>query len=109
MATAERIAGRYTNAIMNYRKVLDSAADDRLKRLVHLNLGKIYYNQSLFAESLTHFSEAMSLDDKDPGVKIWTGKSYAALGFRDKARALWSEVLNADKTNEEARKLLGVL
>ena len=40
LATANRVAGRYTLAILEYKRVLDRTSDSRIIKLVHVNLGK---------------------------------------------------------------------
>ncbi len=91
-ATAERVARKYTGAIVSYKDVLARTSDDRIRKLVHVNLGKIYFNQSLFRESLDQFNLALKIDEKDTTPKIWIGKNYSAMGEKEKARAIWSEV-----------------
>jgi tetratricopeptide (TPR) repeat protein len=108
-ATAERVAKKYTGAIVSYKNVIARTSDDKLRKLVHVNLGKIYFNQSLFRESIDQFSQALKIDERDSMPKIWIGKNYSALGEKDKARAIWSEVLTTDGTNAEVKKLLGIM
>jgi predicted negative regulator of RcsB-dependent stress response len=108
-ATAERIAKRYTGAIVSYKNVLARTSDDKLRKLVHVNLGKIYFNQSLYRESIDQFNQALKIDEKDNMPKIWIGKNYSAMGEKDKAKAIWSEVLTTDGTNAEVKKLLGIM
>jgi len=103
----ETMAEQYTNAIMNYRKILDTTEDPQVLKLVHMSLGKIYYKQNLYNESLEQFAEA-SKKTGDVLPKIWAGKAYAALGQRDKAKAVWNDALAADKNNGELKKLLGI-
>lgn len=109
LASVEVIAMRYTNAIMNFKDALSRSDDVRVRKLIHVNLGKIYYSQSLFKESLGHFTIALKIDEKDNFSRIWIGKNYSALGYRDRARAIWSEVLTTDRSNTEVRRLLGVM
>jgi len=109
LASVEVIAKRYTNAIMNFKDALGRSRDDRLRKLIHINLGKIYYNQSLYKESLGHFTIALKLDVKDAASRIWIGKNYHALGQKERARAIWSEALTIDRSNAEIRRLLGVM
>ncbi len=109
LASVEVVAKRYTNAIMNFKDALGRSRDDRLRKLIHVNLGKIYYNQSLYKESLGHFTVALKLDVKDTSSRIWIGKNYHALGQKDRARAIWSEALTIDRSNVEIRRLLGVM
>ncbi len=109
LATANRIAGRYTLAILEYKRVLDRTSDSKIIKLVHVNLGKIYYNRLLFKESLYHFNQALNIDERDNLLKIWIGKNYSALGYKMRAKAIWSEVLATDNSNREVRKLLGLM
>ncbi len=108
-ATAERMAKKYTGAIMTYRKVLAMTPDDRIRELVHFNLGRIYYQQSLFREAIEQFSGALGLNEGSIPSRIWMGRCYLALGDREKARALWNEVLARDGSNAEAKQLLGTI
>jgi tetratricopeptide (TPR) repeat protein len=108
-ATAERVAKKYTGAIMSYKDVLARTSDPAIQKLVHVNLGKIYFNQSLFKESLDQFTLALQMDQKDTLPKIWMGKNYAAMGAKDKAKAIWSEVLTTDGANTEVKELLGTI
>jgi len=109
MAAANMLAQRYTVAIMEYRQVLDKTSDNAIMKLAHIRLGKIFYNQSLYTESLSHFSRALAIDERDNELKIWIGKNYSALGDKTRARAIWSEVLASDSNNAEVRKLLGMM
>lgn len=108
-ATAERTAKKYTGAIVSYKNVLARTSDDSIRKLVHVNLGKIYFNQSLYRESLDQFNLALKIDQKDTIPKIWIGKNYSALGEKDKAKAIWSEVLTTDGANSEVKHLMGAM
>jgi tetratricopeptide (TPR) repeat protein len=105
-ATAEKIAKKFTRAIQSYKNVLARTMDDKIQKLVHVNLGKIYFSQSLYRESLEQFNLALKNDDRDVVPKIWIGKNYSAMGEKNKARAIWSEVLTNDGTNVEVKALL---
>ncbi|MBP7603277.1 MAG: hypothetical protein KBA15_05085 [Spirochaetes bacterium] len=105
-ATLYAISKQYTNAILNYQEILKKTADSAILKLAHINLGKLYFNQSLYNESLVHFTGALAIDERDSQLKIWIGKNYSALGNKAKARAVWSEVLAIDSANEEVKKLL---
>ncbi len=109
MATAYSLARKYTSAIMQYQNILRNTTSSDVQKLVHMNLGKIYFNQSLYAESLGHFTNALQIDERDVLLKIWIGKNYSALGDKTRAKAIWSEVLTTDSGNEEARKLLKLM
>lgn len=108
-ATAERAAKKYTGAITSYKNVLTRTSDTAIRKLVHVNLGKIYFNQSLFKESLDQLALALQIDQKDAVPKIWMGKNYLAMGAKDKAKAIWSEVLVTDGANSEVKELLGAI
>jgi predicted negative regulator of RcsB-dependent stress response len=108
-ATAERLAKKYTGAIVSYRNVLARTSDERVRKLVHVNLGKIYFNQSLYRESLDQFAQALKIDEKDAMPKIWIGKNYSAMGEKDKAKAIWGEVLTTDGSNTEAKELMKMM
>ena len=108
-ATAERTAKKYTGAIMSYRAALAMSPDDRVRELVHLNLGKIYHHQSLHREAIEQFTMALGLNEGSIPSRIWMGKCYLAMGEKEKARAIWNEVLAREGSNAEARKLLGTM
>jgi tetratricopeptide (TPR) repeat protein len=108
-ATAERAAKKYTGAIVSYKDVLSRTSDDGIRKLVHVNLGKIYFNQSLYRESIDQFNLALKIDQKDATPKIWIGKNYSAMGDKDKAKAIWSEVLTTDGANTEVKHLMGTM
>lgn len=105
-ASLYAISKRFTNAIQSYQEIIQKTSDSAILKLVHFNLGKLYYNQSLYNESLAHFSSALAIDERDNELKIWIGKNYSALGNKAKARAVWSEVLAIDSANEEVKRLL---
>jgi len=108
-ATACKMAGRYTNAILEYKKVLNKTADNNIKKVINYSLGEIYFNQSLHKESLFHFSNALKIDKSDNQLKIWIGKNFSALGYKRKAKVIWSEVLASDRSNTEVKKLLNLM
>lgn len=109
LAKANQIARRYTEAIIEYKYVLTGSTDNNIAKLANINLGKIYFNQSLYEESLAHFYSALKIDERDNLSKIWVGKNYFAMGEKKKAKAIWAEVLSSDSSNEEAKSLLGLM
>jgi tetratricopeptide (TPR) repeat protein len=109
LAALEALAKQYTSAITHYQGILSTATDPAVLKIVHVNLGKIYFNQSLYRESLHHFGCVLDIDGADIVSKIWSGRNYHALGQKARARALWNEVLSADKENDEVKKLLGII
>ena len=99
---------KYTDAIIAFQKILKTTDDVNVQKLSYSNLGKIYYSQNLYKESLDQFNAALLLGD-DINCKIWVGKNYLAMGMKDQAKVVWSEVLAANGDNEEVKKLLGSL
>ncbi len=109
LATIEKSAKRFTNAIVHYREMLDRVKNERLKKLVHVNLGEIYFHQSLYRESLDQFLKGLEIDSTDNNLRIWIGKNYMELGEKEKARNILNEVYASDSANQEVKKLLGVM
>ena len=107
-ARALRDAMKNTESIIAFQKILKTAEDSTSQKIAYLNLGRIYYDQHLYKESIEQFTAALALGD-DLNCKIWIGKNHMALGEKDKAKAVWTEVLNADNSNEEAKKLLDIM
>lgn len=107
-AKALKDAMKFTDAIIAFQKILKSSEDPYVLKLSYMNLGKIYFSQNLFKESLDQFNAALSTGD-DLNCKIWIGKNYSAMGMTDKAKSIWNEVLTANGENEEVKKLLGLL
>ena len=99
---------KYTDAIIAFQKLLKSTDDAYVQKLSYINLGKIYYSQNLYKESLDQFNAALIFGD-DINVKIMIGRNYIAMGMKDKAKTVWSEVLAVNADNEEVKKLLGSL
>lgn len=102
-------AGRYTESIMAFRNILGETSDSNIKIVSHYNLGQIYYRQRLYRESLEQFDSILAIDINNLNSKIWIGKNYSAMGDRDKARAIWGEVLTINRSNEEVKKLLSLI
>ncbi|MCX7678208.1 MAG: hypothetical protein N2316_03225 [Spirochaetes bacterium] len=105
-ATIYRLTGKNTEAIIEYRKALEKVDDIEIKTLIHFNLGKIYFSQSLAMEAAKEFSEAVAASPQKAYLKIWAGKSYAALGDVLKAQEMWRDALKLEPENVEAKKLI---
>ena len=95
---------RYTEAIIAFQNILKTTDDPEIMKISFTNLGKVYFNQNLFKESLDQFTFALSLGD-DINCKLWIGKNYLAMGMKDKAKAVWSEII-AVNDNEEAKRYI---
>jgi tetratricopeptide (TPR) repeat protein len=102
-------ASRYTEAIMEFRKISGESSDTVVLKAAHFNLGRIYYKQRLYRESLEQFESILAMDNDDLNSKIWLGRSYSAMGNRDRAKAIWGEVLTVNSSNQEVKKLLGLM
>ncbi len=109
LASAYLHANQFTNAIMEYKNILDKSQDSNTIKDVHVALGKIYFSRSLYSASLEHFQNALKIDAQDSRCKIWIGKNYSAMGYKSRARSTWSEVLVTDSDNKEAKKLLNLM
>ena len=97
-------AQRYTEAIIAFQNILKTTEDPLIMKISLTNLGKIYFNQNLFKESLDQFTSAMSLGD-DINCKLWIGKNYLAMGMKEKAKAVWNEIITVND-NEEAKRYI---
>lgn len=100
---------RYTESIMAFKNILGETSDSNIKIVSHYNLGQVYYKQSLYRESLEEFASILAIDNDNLNSKIWIGKNYSAMGDRDKARAIWGEVLSMNRANEEVKRLLSLI
>lgn len=109
LAASYLYANQQSNAIMQYRNILQNSRDNIVIKEVHIELGKIFYRKGVYAQSLEHLNAALQIDDHDVQCKLWLGKVYSAVGNVSQAKALWSEVLLLDSTNAEAKRLLGIL
>jgi len=101
-------AMKHTEAIIAFQDILKTPEDSVSQKIAYANLGRIYYEQHLYKESIEQFNSSLALGD-EINSRIWLGKNYMAIGEKDKAKTVWSEALNADSSNEEAKKLLGMI
>ena len=95
---------KYTEAIIAFKDILKSTDDPAIMKISLTNLGKIYFNQNLYKESLEQFTSALDFGD-DVNCKLWIGKNYLAMGMKDKAKSVWGEIL-ATSDNEEAKRYI---
>ncbi len=107
-AKALKNSMKYTDAIIAFQKILKTTDDPYVQKLCYSNLGRIYFSQNLYRESLDQFNAALNFGD-DINLKILIGKNYSAMGMKDKAKTVWSEVLAQNADNEEVKKLLATL
>ncbi|MCX8122757.1 MAG: tetratricopeptide repeat protein [Spirochaetes bacterium] len=109
LAASYLYANQQSNAIIEYRNILQSSRDNTIVKAVHIELGKIFYRKGVYSQSLEHLNAALQIDDHDVQCKLWLGKVYSAVGNISQAKALWSEVLLIDSDNTEAKRLLGIM
>jgi tetratricopeptide (TPR) repeat protein len=107
-AKALKNSMKFTDAIIAFQAILKTSDDPYVQKLSYSNLGRIYYSQNLYKESLDQFNAALNFGD-DANCKIWAGKNYLALGMKDKAKTIFSEVLASGAGDDEVKKLLGSL
>lgn len=105
-ARALNDAMKYTEAIIAFQAILKTTDDSYVQRTCYLNLGRIYYNQRLYRESLDQYTAAVNIS-ADNNCKIWMGRNYLALGDRENAKKILAEAAAADPSNEEVNILLG--
>lgn len=109
LAASYLYANQQSNAIMQYRNILQNSRDNTIIKEVHIELGKIFYRKGVYDQSLEHLNAALQIDAQDVQCKLWLGKVYSAVGNVSQAKALWSEVLLLDSENAEAKRLLGIM
>lgn len=106
LAAVEKLGNNFTNAIMINKDIINTSTDPGIRKAAHFNLGKIYYQKSLYSESLYHLTEASKLGEDDFSIQLWIGKSYYKAGDRNKAESIWKAVLLKDKDNNAAKELI---
>lgn len=105
MARALTDGMKYTDAIMAFQSILKGADDVNVQRVCYLNLGRIYFNQRLFRESLEQYTAALNIS-ADNNCRVWIAKNHFALGEKEKALVILNEASALDPANEEVKLLL---
>ncbi len=101
-ASAEKLAGNNTNAIIIYKEILLSDKNEKIQKMVNLNLAKLYFDQRLYNQSVKIYR---SYEDDDFS-SLMIAKNYFALGYKKQARKIWVELLKKDEDNADLKKLL---
>lgn len=105
MARALTDAMKYTDAIMAFQSILKGAEDVNVQRICYINLGRIYFNQRLYRESLEQYTAALNIS-ADNNCRVWIAKNHFALGEKDKALIILNEAAALDPANDEVKQLL---
>lgn len=79
-------AKQYTNAIMKYKSVLEKNISNDDKIIIYRNLGKIYFYQSLFEESLDYLLRAYKEKPHDREIRKIIHDIYLELDDKDNAK-----------------------
>ena len=106
LASAYALAKQYTNAIMEYRALVEGARSPEIIRRAQIGLGKVYFRQSLFKESLAQFEEILKNSPSDNESRIWSARCYISLGDKFSAKKRCQDVLGDDPKNRDALDLI---
>jgi len=101
-------AMKYTEAIMAFQSILQASDDSFVLRVCYLNLGRIYYFQRLYSESLDQYNAAYVIS-RDNNCRVWIARNNVALGRKDEARKILGEAAAADPSDEDVQALLATL
>lgn len=107
MARALTDSMKYTDAIMAFQSILKGSEDVNVQKICYLNLGRIYFNQRLFRESLEQYTAALNIS-ADNNCRVWIAKNHFALGEKEKALIILNEAAALDPADEEVKKLITV-
>ncbi|HEY1407022.1 MAG TPA: tetratricopeptide repeat protein [Spirochaetota bacterium] len=106
LASAYTLAKQYTNAIIEYKSILENVHDPVVLDKAKLGLGRVYFTQSLFREAMAQFSDVLKDDPSSNDVKIWIARCALSTGDKAAAKKICSEILAVDKENPGALVLL---
>lgn len=106
LASAYALAKQYTNAIMEYRALVESARSPDVIKKSQVGLGKVYFRQSLFKESLEQFEGIVKNSPDDAEAKLWSARCYQSLGDKFSAKKICQDILSADPHNGDAQDLI---
>ncbi len=99
LASAYTLAKQYTNAIIEYKSILETISDPVILEKAKIGLGRVYYTQSLFRESLAQFTEVLKGNPSSIESKAWIARCSIALGDKGTAKKICEEILAIDKEN----------
>jgi tetratricopeptide (TPR) repeat protein len=86
LASAYAEAKQYTAAIAEYRSLLAASIPADVSRRAALNLGRVYFSQSLFNEALDTLEPVVAAEETDPETRLLMERVYRAAGDEVKAK-----------------------
>lgn len=96
---------QYKEAIEQYKTLLTLEPH----RIVYLNLGEIYYLNSMPKEAISAFNYAIKMGEQSGLVYFWLGKCFADKGDRDNAELNYEAAVKKDDQFVLAHLALGRL
>jgi tetratricopeptide (TPR) repeat protein len=108
LASAYTLAKQYTNAIVEYKSILESSPEQQTMVKARVGLGRVYLTQQLAKEALQQFDEALRNDQQNIQAKILSARAYLSLGDKAAAKRLCSDLLSHNIDNAEIREILKV-
>lgn len=103
------LAGKYTRALVEYRKALEGINDLESRLLILNNMSDIYQKQSLFEDALAVLSEGAALDASNQSITIKMVQVYIQSGNKNKARELLKNLIKVDPSNTQAQEMLAAI
>ncbi|MFM7187016.1 MAG: hypothetical protein ACKO14_04290 [Armatimonadota bacterium] len=106
LALEHKINGRYAEAEAGFKSVISSAPSHAE---AHHELGLIYSFQVLIDESLLELETAVRLEPNSITYMLSLAKTLTMFGEFDRAKSLFSQILDVDPFNDEAAKNMDYL
>jgi TolB-like protein/DNA-binding winged helix-turn-helix (wHTH) protein len=99
-------AGLYTEAIGQYRKVLEIDPDFPL---AYLGIGMVYEHMGKYPEAIVELERARTLSGGRPGIIAALGHVYAVAGMKTKAGAILRELDTLGNQRYVSPSLIGLI
>jgi tetratricopeptide (TPR) repeat protein len=106
LASAYYLAKQNTNAIIEYKSIIDNNSDLAIVLKARIGLGNVYYTQSLGRDAVIQFEEADKIDSSNQAVRLMLARSYLLSGDKVKAKPILEQILASDKQNMEVQDLI---
>jgi tetratricopeptide (TPR) repeat protein len=104
LAESYSMQGEWAKAIENYKM---SLVYDKVSFRSHFRLASEYVRAGLVGQALEHCDEALKIKKDFAEARILQSSLNSVLGFHDKARKGYEDLLVMDPENQEAQILLG--